>query len=82
MDCISSTTTSAPLRFSRGMLPCSRITASTRLSSDAPTRAATSRPAVPWDVETSSTPPSRMVLRRSMVERRCPRMALARLEDA
>ena len=82
MDCISSTTTSAPRRRCRGRLSCSRITESTRLSRDAPTRAATSLPAAPWAVDTSSTPPSRMVSRRSMVERDWPRMERARLEEA
>ena len=43
----------------------SRITASTRLSRDAPTKAATSLPTVPWEVETRSTPPSWMTFRRS-----------------
>ena len=57
MVCISSTTTSAPRRSRSATLPCSRITASTRLSRDAPTRAATSLPTVPWEVETSRTPP-------------------------
>ena len=45
--CISSTTTSAPRRWSSGSRSCSRITESTRLSTEAPTRAATSRPTVP-----------------------------------
>ena len=50
IDCISTTTTSAPRRRSEGRPPCSRITASTRLSRDAPIRAATSRPTVPCAV--------------------------------
>lgn len=49
---------------------------------EAPTRAATSLPAVAWAVETRRMPPLEMVFRRSMVERGCPRMARVRLEDA
>ena len=64
------------------LLSCSRMTASTRLRMEAPTRAATSRPAVPWAVETKRMPPSRMVRRRSMVERGCPRTARATFEEA
>ena len=82
MDCISSTTTNAPRRWLRGSRSCSLITESTRLSREAPTRAATSRPALPWAVDTKSTPPSRMVWRRSMVERDWPKMDLAFLDDA
>ena len=58
------------------------MTESTRFSSDAPTRAATSRPTGPCAVETSRIPPSWIVRRRSMVERRCPRIARARLDVA
>ena len=65
-----------------GSLSCSRITESTRFRREAPTRADTSRPTVPWAVETSTTPPSKITSRRSMVERDWPRMARALLEEA
>ena len=69
MVCISSTTVSVPCRRLSGSRSCSRITESIRLSSEAPTSPATSRPTAPWAVETSRMPPSRMVRRRSMAER-------------